>query len=180
MGEANRNREALKERVLAQLDRWDFPPSQAEADAVAAIQRLPVVEVTRYPRAMLEWMKMPPNQCHPNARFMVDNDPERKIRQVTGWLPELGNYVLHSVIEREGELHCVTPSPINSPDTFQFIPDSDIEWREEGDHRVPYRKELVVEPGLRSDPAEHARIANIIRERIQAGTHPIKAGEPPF
>lgn len=181
MGEAKRNREALKAAVLAQLDRWDFPPSEAEAAAVAEIQKLPAVQVTRYPRDRLEWMKMPPNQCHPNTRFMVDNDPERRVRQVTGWLPEQGSFVLHSVIEQsDGGLYCVTPTTVNAPDIFPFIPDPDIEWREEEGFRVPYRKGLVVEPGLRTDPAEHARIARIVRERINAGIHPFKAGEPPF
>lgn len=111
MGEAKRNRETLKTVVLAQLDRWDFPPSEAEAQAVAEIKKLPVVEVTRYPPHILDYMKMPPNQCHPNTRFMMNNDPERKIRQVTGWLPQLGNYVLHSVIKlSDGGLYCVTPT----------------------------------------------------------------------
>jgi len=37
-----------------------------------------------------------------------------------------------------------------------------------------------VEPGFRSDPAENKRIAAIVLARIEAGMHPLEAGEPPF
>jgi hypothetical protein len=180
MGEAKQKRAALKALAIKQFERWDFPPSEAEAQAVAEIEKLPVLMVRRYSPEQLEWMGMPPNQCHANARFMQDKDPEGKCRQITGYWPQAGNYVLHSVVERDGELFCVTPTLIGVPDIFPFIPDPDIEWREEGDHRVPYRKGLIVEPGLRTDPEESQRISKVVLARINKGMDPIKAGEPPF
>ena len=68
----------------------------------------------------------------------------------------------------------------SGPDEIVFIPDPDIEWRTEGNHWVAYRKGVAVEPGFRSDPIEHKRVASIILARIEAGMHPLKAGEPPF
>lgn len=180
LGEAKRKIEELKSLVIKQFERWDFPSTDAEVEAVREIRQLPVVMVQRYPADKLAWMRMPTNQCHANARFMVDNDPEGKIRQVTGFWPQAGNFVLHSVIEREGVLNCVTPLPFEAPAVFPFIPDPEIEWVEEGDYRTAYRKGLLVEPGLRSDPAENARIAAVVMARINSGIHPLKAGEPPF
>lgn len=180
MGEAKQKIEHLKALVLNQIERWNFPQSAAEADAVREIERLPIIKVWRYPKAQLAYMRMQPNQCHANARFMQDNDPEGKCKQLTGYLLQQGNYVLHSVVERDGDVFCVTPILIDDPDEFQFIPDPDIEWRDEEDTRVAYRKGVEVQPGFRSDPGETIRISAIIKERIEAGMHPMKAGEPPF
>ena len=180
MGEAKRKREALIGLLKGQMQRWDFPSSKAEVDAVAEIEQLPTILVQRYPPEILARMGMPPNQCHANARFMQDNDPEGKCRQISGYWPQSGNYVLHSVVERDGEIFCVTPLSIGGPDHFAFIPDPDIEWREEGNYRIAYRKGVPVEPGFRSDPEENKRISAIVLARIEAGVHPLKAGEPPF
>jgi len=180
MGEAKKKREMLKRLAIQQMERWDFPPSDAEAEAVAEIEKMPEIVVRRYPSDMLAYMRMKPNECHANARFMQDEDPEGKCRQVTGYWPQSGNYVLHSVVERDGEMFCVTPIVIGGPDEFPFIPDPNIEWRIEGDYRVAYRKGIMVDPGFRSNPAESKRIAAIVRARIEAGMDPLKAGEPPF
>lgn len=180
MGEAKKRREALKKLAIAQMERWNFPPSEAEAQAVAEIEKLPEIMVRRYPPEALQYMRMKKNECHANARFMEDQDPEGKCRQVTGYWPQAGNYVLHSVVEREGELFCVTPLAIDAPDTFPFIPDPDIKWKEEGEYRVAYRKGVPVEPGFRSNPEENKRISAVVLARIEAGVHPLEAGEPPF
>lgn len=91
MGEAKQKREALKKLAIQQFERWDFPPSDGEAQAVAEIASLPELMVRRYPAHMLAYMRMKPNQCHANARFMQDEDPEGKCRQVTGYWPQAGN-----------------------------------------------------------------------------------------
>jgi hypothetical protein len=180
MGEAKRKKEQLIALAIKQFARWDFPATEAEAQAVAEIQKLPEIVVKRYPNDALRYMRMKPSECHANARFMETNDPEKKCRQITGYWPQAGNYVLHSVVERDGEIFCVTPLMIDGPDHFPFIPDPDIEWREENGFNVPYRKGLVVEPGLRIDPVENKRIAEVILGRIEAGMDPLRAGEPPF
>ncbi|MEG8030676.1 hypothetical protein QP179_03285 [Sphingomonas aurantiaca] len=180
MGEAKRKQAALMELAKKQFARWDFPVTAEEAAAVAEIEQLDSYIVHRYPKHMLDYMKMKPNECHANARFMEANDPEQKTKHVTGYWPQAGNYVLHSVVLREGEMLCVTPLAINAPDSFTFIPDFDIEWKQESDGYTAYRKGYKVEPGLRSDPLENKRIADIIIARMEAGVPPLKAGEPPF
>lgn len=180
MSEANIKRKALKQVLINELQRWDFPPSDAEALAVSEIRKLPKVIVRRYSKQQLDYMRMKPKECHANCRFMQDNDPEGKCKQVSGYWLQSGNYVFHSVVERDGEMFCVTPIMTSGPDEIVFIPDPDIEWRTEGNHWVAYRKGVAVEPGFRSDPIEHKRVASIILARIEAGMHPLKAGEPPF
>jgi hypothetical protein len=109
--------------MIKQMARWDFPATEAEAQAIAEIEKLPVITVQRYPAHIIRQMSMPPNECHANARFMVSKDPEGKCRQISGYWPQGGNYVLHSVVDRDGEVFCVTPLQINAADRFQFIPD---------------------------------------------------------
>ncbi len=180
MGEAKRKQEELRRTVLRFMEMWDFPPSAAEAEAVAEITALPIVRVQRYPPDKLAWMRMKQNQCHANSRFMEDNDPEKKCKQVAGYLLQTGNFVFHSVVEREGDFFCVTPMGANMPDEFDFIPDPDIVWQQESDTNVAYRKGVPVGVGFRSDPEESKRVSAIMRARIEAGIHPLKAGEPPF
>lgn len=180
MGEAKRKLEELRKTVITFMEKWDFPPSDAEARAVEEIKELPVVRVWRYPPDVLAHMRMPPNQCHINAQFMQDNDPEAKCRKVSGYILQSGNYVLHSVVERDGKFICVTPMQMGVPDEFPFIPDPEIEWKLEGDTWEPYRKGFNIDVGFRSDPAESQRILEIVRARIKAGVHPVKAAEPPY
>lgn len=180
MGEARRKKEKLVADTLAWLDRWDFAPTDDEARLAASISELELLHVRRYPAEVLAKMRMPPNQCHANARFMVENDPEGRCEQVTGWCPQMGNYVLHSVVRRDGEMFCVTPYPVYTSDTFEFIPDPDIEWVEEDGVREAYRNGYRIEYGIRPDPSETMRINEVVRRRIKAGVHPMKAGEPPF
>lgn len=180
MGEAKRRRKALAKLVIEEMKRWDFPAYEAEAQAIAEIEKLPVITVQRYPANILTEMRMVPKECHKNASFMENNDPERKCRQISGYWPQADNYVLHSVVERDGEFFCVTPVQIEAYDQFEFIPDPDIQWIEEGGYMVAYRKGVAVGPGFRRDPAESRRIHKIILARIEAGIHPLQAGEPPF
>lgn len=180
MGEARRRKEKLTADTLAWLDRWDFTPTDEEERLVAAVSELELLQVRRYPAEVLAMMRMPPNQCHANARFMVENDPEGRCEQVTGWWPQMGNYVLHSVVRRDGEIFCVTPYPIQTDDTFEFIPDPDIEWVEENGIREAYKSGYRINYGIRRDPAETMRVNAIVRRRIKAGMDPMKAGEPPF
>lgn len=116
MGAAKQKRDVLRQLVLKFIDRWDFPLSEAEALAVKEIKTLREIRVRRYPADALAYMRMKPNECHANALFMMDEDPEGKCKQISGYWPQSGNYVLHSVVEREGEVFCVTPMTIDSPD----------------------------------------------------------------
>ncbi|VVT23209.1 conserved hypothetical protein [Roseovarius sp. EC-HK134] len=175
MGEAKRKLEAVRAEFLAELDRWSFLPNDWEATTVAEIKLLPVVKVTRGRDVELEWMRMKPRQCHANARFMEEKDPEQRSKQITGWWPQDGNYVLHSIVDQYGQLVCVTPAPLHRENPFAFIPDPKIEWREVGDYREAYRDGVKIGPGVRINPAGTLAEIDIIRRRLLSGMNPYKA-----
>ena len=175
MGEAKRKREALRATLIKNIEEWSFPATEWEAEMVSEISRLPVVMVMRAPDKQLEWGRMKERECHANARFMAENDPEKQTTQGLGWWPQEGNFVLHSVIQQGEHLICVTPSPFNPDNPFPFVPDAEIEAREEDDHLVYYRKDQRIGPGLRSDPEKAIRLGLETRKRLEAGGNPYDA-----
>lgn len=175
VGEAKRKLAEARASFLAELEKWSFPPTEWEAHTVAEISQLPVVKVTRYPDEHLAYMRMPPRECHANARFMQDNDPDKQLRQVTGWWPQDGQYVLHSVVDQHGEYVCVTPAPMYVSRSFDFIPDEKIEWRDEGDYRTAYRDGIEIGPGVRADPAKTLAELEGMRQRLLSGMNPYQA-----
>lgn len=179
MGEAKRKLEKVRASFIAELDNWSFSPTEWESRTVAEIQALPVIKVMRYPDDALEYMRMPPRECHKNARFMQDNDPNGRLKQVTGWWMQDGNYVLHSVVDQYGDYVCVTPAPLHPENPFDFIPDEKIEWRDEGDFRVAYRDGVKIGPGVRSNPTKAIADLEEIRSRLLSGMNPYEAVKRP-
>lgn len=175
MGEAKRNLERVRQSFLAEIDKWAFPATDWEARTVEELKSMPRTKVIRYPDDALEYMRMPPRECHVNARFMQDNDPEGRLRQVTGWWLQDDNYVLHSVVDQYGRLVCVTPAPLHPENSFDFIPDPKIEWRDEDDYREAYREGVCIGPGLRSNPEKTLAQLAVIRTRLISGMNPYKA-----
>ncbi|WP_234052600.1 MULTISPECIES: hypothetical protein [unclassified Xanthobacter] len=175
MGEAKRKLEQVRHTFLADLGEWMFPPSDWETRTVAEIQALPVVIVTRRPDRDLEYMRMPAKQCHENAHFLQVHDPEGLMRHVTGWWVQDGNYVLHSVVEKDGHFFCVTPAPAYVEKTFDFIPDDKIEWRVDGEHMAPFRDGVEVGRGVRTDAAATIAELEVLRQRLLSGMNPYKA-----
>ena len=157
---------------LRELENWLFPITEWEVQTVAEISALPTVRVTRCPDDLLEHMQMTPRLCHANARFMQENDPDKRLKQVTGWWLQDGQYLLHSVVDRYGTLVCVTPVPLHDERTFDFIPDAKIEWRDEGNHRNAYRDGVEIGPGVRSNPEETIKELKGLKDRILAGENP--------
>ncbi|WP_051678736.1 hypothetical protein [Xanthobacter sp. 91] len=175
MGDAKRKLERVRQTFLAGLGDWMFPPSDWETRTVAEIQALPVVIVTRRPIHELEYMRMPAKQCHANARFLQDHDPERIMRHVAGWWVQPPNYVLHSVVEKDGHFFCVTPAPDYLDGTFEFIPDDKIEWRVDGEHMAPFREGVEIGRGVRSDAAATIAELEALRQRLLSGMNPYEA-----
>lgn len=175
MGEAKHKLAAVRANFLTELDKWSFAPSEWEERTIKEIARLATVKVTRYPDDKLEWMRMLPRQCHANARFMEKNDPKGCLKQVTGWWLQDGNYVLHSIVDQHGKFMCVTPVPTHRENTFCFIPDPEIEWREEGDYYEAYRDGVRINVGVRSNPVKVLSELDVIRQRLNSGMNPYKA-----
>lgn len=166
MGEAKRKREHLRAFMLVQMEKWLFPPSEWEREMARELAERPVVQVQRWPPHVLEDSGMPANHCHANTRWYADNDPEKKARQVTGWWKQEGAYVLHSIVERDGKLACITPTPYGD-DELAFIPDPQIEWRaNEADGVMEaFRDGVLIEVGVRVDP--EGMIAQLEKDRAE-------------
>lgn len=178
MGEAKRKREQLRQLMLRETDQWSFPPSPEEAALVAKLDVLPSVTARRVPEDQIAYMRMPGKECHANCAWYASNDPEGKARHVLGWWRQPEAYVLHSVIERDGQHVCITPQLQGTPATFEFVPDAEIEVRDEGDVRVFYRDGRRWHPGVRARPQEMIEHMEKVRRRLRAGGNPYKAWEP--
>ena len=129
--------ELLRQSCLAELDRWMFEASDWEARTVTAIADLPAFRVPRARPDESAALGMLARRCHANVRRLVDGDPSGAARQVTGWWRLGGKYVLHSVLETENGMRCVTPAPLHDDDALDFIPAPRIEWREADGIRSP-------------------------------------------
>src|SRR5216683_1538176 len=175
MGQARVKRDALRRMLLEKGEEWYFPPSPWEAVVCTELKEEDVVVVPRTPADQLAWMRMPANKCHANARWYVQNDPARIARVVTGWWVQWPVFVLHSVIETDGQLICITPSPYNEVEV-PFIPDPKISWVEDGKVYSAVRLGQIVGPGVRVFPAFTMAQNVIVRERLLLGVDPLEAG----
>jgi hypothetical protein len=167
----------MRELFLRELDKWSFPVTDWELATVKEILRLPVISVHRAPAAQLEWMRMKPRECHVNARFMEENDPEKRTKRVIGWWQQDGNYVLHSIVRSRGKYMCVTPvhEGMNASSPFPFIRDPKIEVRVEEGRNSYYRNGVQIGPGVRRDPARTLADIEVVRERLLSGMDPYEA-----
>lgn len=128
-------REALRDAVA----QWAFPTDKAEIEVAQAIAQLPVFEIRTSSRLQLSKVGMEMGQCHENCRTFAAHDDSWT--PVTGWVPGGDVFILYSVIAKVEGVLCVTPDVYNRP-TVDFIPDTEIEWGEEGNRYIAFRKGL--------------------------------------
>lgn len=176
MGQAKVRREALRRKMLEDGKKWDFPASPWEAAVCAELnlKEDDVRVVRRAPAEQLDWMRMPANGCHANARWYAKNDPTGRTRAVVGWWVQWPDFVLHSVVEIDGQLICITPSAYNETE-IPFMPDPKISWIEDGEVYSAIRDGQVVGAGVRTYPAFTVARNAILRERLLAGVDPFEA-----
>jgi hypothetical protein len=176
VGQAKARREALRQRMLEECRRWDFPASPWEHTLCAELRNQTVLEVRRAPAEQLAWMRMPTNQCHANVSWYVKNDPSKNSRAVAGWWVQWPDFVLHSVIETDGQLFCITPSYFGEAE-FPFIPDPKISWIETGEVYSAVRDGHIIGVGVRACPGFTMARNAIVRDRLLSGLDPLEAGE---
>lgn len=176
MGEAKRRRAEERQHLLDMIDAWSFPPSDWEAALVLEISELPVFLVPRLDAATLSAMNVHQNQCHANVRRYVRSDESGASRWIAGWWINGSDLVFHSVVEIDGQLICITPSPEGEAE-IPFIPDPTIEWTEEGEYGAAYRNEREIGIGIRRFPALTIAMYQMARERLLAGMDARKAAE---
>ena len=153
-----------------------FPEEPWETLLVREIIQLPANLVVRPPRAQLDWARMKQNECHANASWYADNDPEGLSRMVSGWWIQWPNLVFHSVVEREGQLICVTPTPFDEGE-FGFIPDDAVVWSDDGRTKTAHRDGHEIGFGLRAFPSVTIAQCELVESRLRAGIHPYRAIE---
>ena len=176
MGQAKARREALRLKMLDEGGKWDFPLSAWETAVCADLSEDAVVVVRRAPPEQIAWMRMPANECHANARWYAKHHPSGRARAITGWWVQWPDFVLHSVVEADGLLFCITPVSFDETE-FPFIPDPKISWIEDGEFRSAIRNDQIIGPGVRMFPAFTIARNAIVRERLLAGVDPFRACE---
>jgi hypothetical protein len=171
MGQAKQRRAALRDYMLKEGEKWNFPQSPWEVSVCKELRAEDIVVVPRVPADQLSEMRMLRNECHANTRWYAENDPSGKTKAITGWWVQWPNFVVHSVIEQDGRLFCITPSATNESE-IEFIPDPKIVWVLEGDGFSAYRGGYRVGPGVRKYPALTFAQCEIIRRRLLTGVDP--------
>lgn len=173
MGAAKRNAALMRERLLEDVERFLHPATDDEAMIVSEIKKLPVHQVFRCDDDVIQRMRMKPKECHQNCVSYADLDPEKKSKVVTGWMVHPRIYMLHSVIERDGKLVCITPVLFGDVNPFQFIPDSELKITVTDDNRRRFtRSGIEVTYGVRQDPDFVIKINTFVKERLLAGASP--------
>lgn len=131
--------------------------SANEAAIVSDLKKLPVSRVDVGDPTRLSEIGMLERNCHQNCQRVVEKQGYRNCRKVVGWWVVDGVYLLHSVIDLDGELFCVTPNVDRYEDFIHFIADDQIEERDDGEFSAFYRKGVRLSYGVRDDPAHVAR-----------------------
>jgi hypothetical protein len=173
MGEARTSWETLRQ-TLEDVAAWEFPSSPWESAVCAELRDKTVLVVPRAPINQLNSMPLRPKECHANVRWYVKNDPYKETRAVTGWWLQWPDFVLHSVIEINGQLICITPSYFHETE-LHFIPDPKINWIETGEVYSAVRDGQVIRIGVRTFPSFTMARCAILRERLLAGIDPSSA-----
>ncbi|MFO0991881.1 MAG: hypothetical protein U1E67_08130 [Hyphomicrobiales bacterium] len=175
MGQAKIRQAALREHMLAEGKKWEFPTSERERLLCEELLTGEIIRVRRAPDSLLRRMGLKSQDCHSNVWWYVANDPEKKSKAVVGWWLQWPDLVLHSVIRQGDDLICITPQDLSNDHDLHFIPDQKVSWRKDIDGYVAIREGEVIGEWLRIFPEfTMARIA-IIRERLLSGIDPIRA-----
>ncbi len=171
---------ALREQLLAEAERWIHPGSDEERAMLVQVRALPEVRIIRQPAHVLSYMRMKPRECHVNCATYVRLDPDSRTKHVLGWWHTVwGAYVLHSVVERDGVMTCITPAPQEGEDGLNFVPDELLSMVEGNDGRYEFRRAgLPVGFGLREEPESFINASEDMKRRLLAGGRPLQRDAP--
>jgi hypothetical protein len=176
MGEAKQKLQKLRDGLLWQAEGWCFPATVWESELVEEILNLPSFKIPRLSNKELRSMGMPPGECHSNTRWYERNDPTKETKSVTGWWLQGVEFILHSVLGRNGQFMCITPTARNETE-IQFFPDTKIEWIEADNHIAAFRNGREIGLGVRPFPAFTIAQNEAIRARLLSGMSPHQASE---
>ncbi len=175
MGEARFKLDRLRETFADSAARWMFARSPWEDRAVVEILACPAEVAYRTDSATLRRLGLPERDCHSNVERYAAARTDIAAWPVLGWWRQPNVLVLHSVVEIDGRLICVTPSDVDSSPSFPFIRDTRLMWDSDDDGRVCRRDGRRIGPGLRIDPDQVIADTRLILSRLQSGMNPYEA-----
>lgn len=170
MGEAKRNREELRKRMIVELERLMEPTSPEEDRLNDEIRALNFYSISRAPHDMIAYMRMVPQQCHQNAGVYARLDPSGESKHISGWWKRNGIFYFHSVILNQGKMHCITPHSDRLP--LEFAPDFEIAWTEADGKMNATRRGQLVPFLVRDFPEKVIAEATAARDALVAGADP--------
>jgi hypothetical protein len=175
MGEARVRLDRLRQTFIEGAERWMFDRSAWEDAAVAEILALPVEIAHRPNPAMLRRLGLPERDCHTNAERYAAARANPLVRPVLGWWRQPNVLLLHSVVEMDDRLVCVTPSDVDPSPAFSFVRDPRLVWDEDENDRFCRRDGRRIGPGLRIDPTQVMADTALILARLRSGMNPYEA-----
>lgn len=167
----------LDQFIFRNVEEMAFEPSEWEAKTLLEVLALPRVIVTRPPEEDLLAIGMRLNDCHANCAAQAANDLEGQSHHVWGWYIHGCDLIFHSVVDIGGYWYCLTPQTTSLPSQFQFIPDSQIEWRasSNGMGRDAFRGDKPLPLALRKYPQVHVQMRYEFMSLIAAGMSAVHA-----
>lgn len=164
---------AISDAINFEIDAWNFPPTEWEANVVRSLLDLPYVTAKRADEFSMRRWGMLPNECHANC-YRAALQSGGRIKHVTGWWPQGGNFLSHSIIFENGEFICITPSRFGQVTDLVFIPDNRIDKIcENGDFQL-YRDGRPIGPGVRMNPQATMQEGQRLRAALESGMDPIE------
>ncbi len=175
MGEAKSRLDRLRHDFVESAERWMFPRSRWEDDAVAEILSYPIEVAHRADSALLQRLNLGARDCHTNAERYALARASAGAVPVLGWWRQPNVLLLHSVVEIEGRLMCVTPSDVDPSPTFAFVRDGRLAWDSDAEGRFCRRDGQRIGPGLRIDPDQVIADTALTLSRLRSGMNPYEA-----
>ena len=165
--------------MLEALKPWLKVPTDEEAQLAQEVSSFPILVVPKASPLMMNRMQMKAGECHFNCHFYVINDPQKKSKQITGWLyspAHGGTYCSHSVVDLSGDMTCLTPD-LFGDEAIEFVPDTKIELTFTGNVGLVVRNGKPFSPTIRNEPEKAMAYYLKIKERLLSGIDPYDALE---
>jgi len=165
----------IEKLIVRNIEAMAFEPSEFEAATYIELMALPRVIVTRPPTKDLVSAGFVHYDCHRNCGNQVDNDPSGNSRHVVGWLPYGKDLILHSVVVIGERWFCLTPQFVDAPDRFEFIPDNQLIWHDQGPIKIVRRHGREIPEVFRKNPMKHIRMRDAFRALVAEGRSIVEA-----
>lgn len=126
MGQAKQKKEMMRKIALQEAESLMQPPSKIETEIVEFLSTAEAKIARRVDHETLTYMRMRPRECHQNCFRYAKSDPTSKM--VTGWWSHGLIWMSHSVIEKDGDLFCLTPPLVSAvhDEPLTFVSDPHI------------------------------------------------------